>query len=138
MAEWYEDYLNSPHWQKTRLTRLLKADINDEWNLIRCERSECGIYVPLAALQVHHLTYKRLGRERMEDLQVLCCSCHHVVHGGQPQLWWEHAKRTNQTALFMPAINGTRSLKRIGDVMRECLAYCDIRTLDYPLPVATP
>jgi 5-methylcytosine-specific restriction endonuclease McrA len=32
-------------------------------------------------LQVHHLTYERLGKELMEDLQVLCGDCHMKVHG---------------------------------------------------------
>lgn len=31
-------------------------------------------------LQVHHKTYARLGKERLEDLQVLCFNCHKLIH----------------------------------------------------------
>jgi len=31
-------------------------------------------------LQVHHLTYKRFGREELEDLQTLCTRCHNDIH----------------------------------------------------------
>jgi 5-methylcytosine-specific restriction endonuclease McrA len=36
----------------------------------RCER--CGA----PADDVHHRTYRRLGVERLEDVEVLCASCH--------------------------------------------------------------
>jgi len=32
-------------------------------------------------LEVHHLTYDRLGDERMDDLEVLCPDCHRKAHG---------------------------------------------------------
>lgn len=32
------------------------------------------------ALDVHHLTYKHLGAEHMDDLTPLCRSCHHELH----------------------------------------------------------
>jgi hypothetical protein len=35
-------------------------------------------------LEVHHRTYERLGRERPEDLLVLCEKCHAVEHGREP------------------------------------------------------
>lgn len=127
MAAWYDDYLNSDHWQRTRIQRLLKADINDEWSVIRCERKDCGLYVPLQALDIHHLTYKRVGSERMEDLAVYCRSCHGVEHGFSPRLWWLEAKRGGAEMVFMPQINRDRHLKRIGDVMLECLAYWEER-----------
>lgn len=38
----------------------------------RCERCK----KKSRRLEVHHLTYERLGRERDEDLQALCPSCH--------------------------------------------------------------
>jgi hypothetical protein len=34
-------------------------------------------------LQVHHLNYKRLGREKDRDLKVLCRRCHEFDHGIQ-------------------------------------------------------
>ncbi len=127
MAKWYDGYLESDHWQRTRLMRLIRAQINDEWNLIRCDRTECGLYVPLMCLDVHHKTYERLGEERMEDLAVLCRSCHGVVHGYAPRLWWERAKKAGRQALFAPSINLDRNIKRIGDVVVQCLAHCEER-----------
>ena len=44
----------------------------------------------MTALDVHHLTYERLGREKDEDLRVLCRACHGDEHrqmgpfGGAP------------------------------------------------------
>ena len=42
----------------------------------RCQR--CGAPGPL---DVHHLTYARLGRERAGDLLAVCESCHRALHG---------------------------------------------------------
>lgn len=33
-------------------------------------------------LEVHHLTYERLGEELMSDLMVLCFGCHKAEHSG--------------------------------------------------------
>lgn len=43
----------------------------------QCER--CG--TAKGIIQVHHKTYKRLGRELLEDLEVLCKRCHEKHHG---------------------------------------------------------
>jgi hypothetical protein len=32
-------------------------------------------------LHVHHLTYERLGKELIEDVQIICRKCHHKEHG---------------------------------------------------------
>ncbi len=37
-------------------------------------------------LEVHHLTYERLGYERLTDLMVLCHACHAEAHGQIPAL----------------------------------------------------
>lgn len=44
----------------------------------KCER--CG---SLNDIQVHHLNYKRVGRERDSDLEVLCRGCHQNEHEGK-------------------------------------------------------
>lgn len=64
----YHDYIVSPAWYKKRDERL-KIDRHC------CQR--CGAK---ANLNVHHLTYKRLGREAMADLITLCQECHKKVH----------------------------------------------------------
>ena len=35
-------------------------------------------------LEVHHLSYARLGRELPDDLIVLCPACHAIAHGLVP------------------------------------------------------
>lgn len=39
----------------------------------RCHHNEAD--------SVHHLTYERQGRERLEDLQHVCFPCHQYIHG---------------------------------------------------------
>jgi len=63
----YREYMHSDAWQQHRLAKLEAA----KW---RCEC--CG---ETDRLSVHHLTYKRIGHERTDDLIVLCKSCHWVA-----------------------------------------------------------
>ncbi|KAA8475690.1 HNH endonuclease [Arcticibacter tournemirensis] len=64
----YYTYLNSPEWKEKR-TLVLNRDHH------LCQR--CRIE---PALDVHHLTYKNLYNEPLEDLQALCRNCHAAVH----------------------------------------------------------
>lgn len=64
----YEAYINSDEWKKKSNALLWEAGF-------KCQK--CG--VKGASLQVHHLNYDRLGRERKEDLQVLCGPCHRAA-----------------------------------------------------------
>lgn len=64
----YSDYLRSPEWQERRKVRLLA----DGYICQDCHS---------AATDVHHLTYKNIGRESMEDLVSLCHECHLRRHG---------------------------------------------------------
>jgi hypothetical protein len=65
---WYRNvYLRSPHWRARRARAIALA-------AGRCER--CG---KPGRLEVHHLTYKRLGRERDRDLRALCHRCHQIA-----------------------------------------------------------
>jgi hypothetical protein len=66
--DFYLAYLNSPAWRVTRNRALRLAN----WRCRRCEGKR--------DLQVHHLTYERLGREWDQDLEVLCDSCHRGEH----------------------------------------------------------
>jgi len=67
----YQEYLRTPHWREIRTDKLIKA----RWVCEECKRGEYGIQ-----LDVHHLTYDRIGNERMSDLKVLCHDCHEKVH----------------------------------------------------------
>lgn len=66
----YVEYLQTPEWRARRSRSLRLVGY-------RCER--CDVK---RDLQVHHLTYVRIGEELDEDLEVLCRGCHlghHVV-----------------------------------------------------------
>jgi len=63
-----ERYMHSSEWEVIA-SKVKKRDQH------RCRNCES-----IFDLQVHHLTYKRLGSERMEDLITLCAYCHAAVH----------------------------------------------------------
>ena len=65
----YAAYLNSPQWQERRQAALRRAGFRCEG----CPETD--------GLEVHHLTYERLGFERTTDLMVLCNVCHSQEHG---------------------------------------------------------
>src|SRR5262245_54101442 len=64
----YLDYIASPQWEEFR-QRVLK-----HWKHC-CAKCGKGDVV----LQVHHLTYARLGRERLSDAVPLCIPCHKIA-----------------------------------------------------------
>jgi len=66
----YAEYLQSPQWQETR-RRFWASRYPKRCHA--CSRDD----VPL---DLHHRTYKRLGRERLSDLILLCRSCHDETH----------------------------------------------------------
>ena len=65
----YSEYLNSDEWQARRVLALKRA------------AGRCQLCNAAARLQVHHRTYERVGNEMLEDLTVLCDSCHAAFHG---------------------------------------------------------
>jgi hypothetical protein len=64
----YDEYLASPYWLAFR-QRLLS------------ERGACDDCGTRQSLQLHHLSYARLGAEVAADVRVLCQPCHEKVHG---------------------------------------------------------
>lgn len=66
----YHEYMQSPEWQKKRQ----KA--------FRFHGKRCSICGSTNSLDVHHVTYKRLYREPMTDLTILCRGCHGNHHEG--------------------------------------------------------
>jgi 5-methylcytosine-specific restriction endonuclease McrA len=63
------EYLKSPEWRRTRLSTLCAVGH-------RCQA--CGAYD--RHLDVHHLSYARLGEEQPADLAALCRRCHVRQH----------------------------------------------------------
>jgi len=65
----YEEYLQTDHWKITR------RDTLEHY------RYRCAKYGGHRFLNVHHRTYRNLGAENPEDLEVLCRACHLAEHG---------------------------------------------------------
>ena len=64
----YEAYLRSPAWKAKR----------EEVFLVYGRL--CSVCGSTKYLQVHHKTYKRIFKEHIDDLQVLCKTCHALEH----------------------------------------------------------
>lgn len=64
----YDTYLASEHWQQVRRRALWTWDYR------------CAVCNSAQFVDVHHRTYKRLGRERWNDVIVLCRTCHENYH----------------------------------------------------------
>jgi len=63
----YRDYLESPHWLKFKKAYYAKKRF-------------CVICTTDKQLNLHHVTYHRLGKERQSDVLPLCRPCHVNVH----------------------------------------------------------
>ncbi|HVT89685.1 MAG TPA: hypothetical protein VHD56_12585 [Tepidisphaeraceae bacterium] len=64
---YYQEYMNSPQWAEFRLEAIEAASR-------QCQR--CG---NAEDLEVHHLHYDTLGHESLNDVEVLCKSCHRIA-----------------------------------------------------------
>ena len=65
----YLGALKSYHWKCLRNEWLFQTSST-------CSR--CGTRFPESKLELHHLTYVRLGCERPEDTVLLCKRCHDI------------------------------------------------------------
>ena len=72
-SEEYEKYIRSPAWEQMKRKRM-------EIDGYRCVC--CGRHADRCrTMQVHHVTYERLGHEDpYEDLCTVCGSCHKKLH----------------------------------------------------------
>lgn len=65
----YNEYMKSEEWNKKSLERLKIDDF-------QCVLCGCNGF-----LEVHHISYKRLGNENVyEDLVSVCPRCHVLLH----------------------------------------------------------
>ena len=87
----YERYMRSEAWEKKRSERL---ELDDN-RCVMCGRpnglQKDGV---TPVLQVHHIHYKNLGHELMEDLVSLCPTCHKHIHKYYARVrnWHDKAK----------------------------------------------
>jgi len=105
----YGEYLKSPHWkafcrQHKQRECFCCAQRRSAWSVEDWERHQTANsvelermiqaesdadYSPDCVLDVHHITYERLGCERAEDVVTVCDICHSQIHslakhGGVP------------------------------------------------------
>ncbi len=81
----YRDYLKSEHWQSFR------KKMREKYGGLRCEFCEAS-----GILHLHHRTYKRLGKEWLGDVVLICENCHNLVHSKarQPKVTlWRATKK---------------------------------------------
>ena len=64
----YQRYLLTPKWRATAKKAIKRA------------HGRCQVCGNLYRLEVHHNTYRNIGREKPEDLCVLCARCHALFH----------------------------------------------------------
>jgi 5-methylcytosine-specific restriction endonuclease McrA len=64
----YSEYMKSDRWRRVRERRIFK------------DRGMCFVCGSRHNLEVHHVSYRNLGRERMRDLITLCREHHRMFH----------------------------------------------------------
>lgn len=100
----YDNYLKSEHW----------SDVKQRYKSSKLNRKKlCKMCYRDLRLDLHHITYKRIGQERLQDLLQICRECHKIVHRKQVDnvrqrtklikhrmkkwiqgTYWEHGKKT--------------------------------------------
>jgi thymidine kinase len=75
--EQYKTYLESRHWEE------FSSKIRQKRG--KCEKCGMDNYTSLRKqkqrLNVHYKTYERIGKEKPEDVLLLCNACHMAEHG---------------------------------------------------------
>lgn len=83
----YEWYITSPQWKEKRAQRMAIDGI------------KCALCGSRHNLQVHHITYERLGFENIEtDLITLCHTCHERLHSFEGTPMWDAAEKKVKSA----------------------------------------
>lgn len=76
----YQTYLDGDDWKAKRRSTLARVKSRkSNRSVFQCE--QCKEFFHSDAMQVHHQNYDRIGRERPQDLSVLCRWCHAELHG---------------------------------------------------------
>lgn len=93
----YNKYLKSPQWKAKR--ELWFATYGKY-----CRA--CG--TTFGPIQLHHMTYERLGRESMRDLVALCTKCHREV-----ETLYRRAGRSDRMMITLAFIKARRGKSNI-------------------------
>lgn len=93
----YQQYLNTAEWMMRKLAILSERGSR----CIDCRRTDKPV-------QLHHLSYERLGRELPEDLVILCAVCHGKRHRGE-KLIESHVTITQVPPSRSPGVTSQRA-----------------------------
>ena len=78
----YDSYMKSDAWKLRRKIAILKSRFPFhllKYSVCQSQKSnKCEKYPNRP--DVHHITYKRFGREKVSDLMVVCRPCHRKIH----------------------------------------------------------
>lgn len=103
MLNWFSNELKLLHHERKQLNKhrlIIERDkkieeiknhyYSEYWRNIRkikfSENNGLCEMCSLDGTDLHHITYVNFGKEKIEDLQVLCRSCHEWVHDAFPNL----------------------------------------------------
>ena len=76
----YSDYLETDHWQSMRIR--VRNKYNSTCHCCALQATPDTYH----CFSVHHITYARLGNEKLPDLVYVCQECHELIHRLQDQL----------------------------------------------------
>lgn len=98
----YDNYLQSPQWRNKR-----QELFNERGK--KCEH--CGA---TTQIHVHHIHYRNLGNEKLEDLMVLCKSCHEEEHKRLDSLKKprKHKAKCNDNFISKPKKKRSKKVKK--------------------------
>lgn len=85
----YEKYIKSADWKKKRLNYILKYG------------AMCEICKRKPGINLHHQSYKSLGREMNRDLLYLCKYCHHAIHYGADDVFTTNEGSMNKNLRWL-------------------------------------
>lgn len=106
----YTEYLNSQHWIEFRERYKRIRD----W---RCATPECG---QTEELDLHHLTYERVGKERLDDVVPLC-RYHHVLAHLENMIFGAELSKAHLTLEMQKDISVRDALA--AEILHELGAY---------------
>jgi 5-methylcytosine-specific restriction endonuclease McrA len=97
----YKEYLSTRHWKNLK-DRFFKSKLYRSakyYKSIGGMGGACLICSKTDELHVHHRTYKRLGREWLQDLLAICSECHGDLHRKYDELMKKDSSRSKALTL---------------------------------------
>src|ERR1035437_26376 len=101
----YNEYLQSDHWKELRV----------RYYQSKCYKNCLVCKKPPVYPNFHHRTYKRLGKERLGDIVLVCRVCHKLIHDTFNTKFFKNKKRTDlwRVTKFV-ARRSIRNYRKIG------------------------